>query len=149
MSKKAKILLILSCLALLIIIYIAITSESDVIKLEHKSIDNSGSKSINKTTQPTVSIEQLKAEYQEKVSVIMAKYLDLVEQEKLEINNLNEIREELLELKLSEDFKDLHINFILALDKMEDYLLNGDMEAKLGSEQLISDLLDDYSWLNT
>lgn len=140
MSKKAKFLLISSCLTLLIIAYIAFTSESGIIKLDKKVVEE---------IQPAILIEQLKIEYKEKANKIIVSYLDLLDHEKLEINNLNEIKARLLELKLPEDFKELHVNLVLAFDKMENYLLNENTEDELKSQQLIDELIADYSWIDT
>ncbi|MFA5317903.1 MAG: hypothetical protein WC323_00285 [Patescibacteria group bacterium] len=86
-----------------------------------------------------VDLTQLAENYKNKVKDIMPAYKEAIEginQEKLE-----ELRVQLLSLKMPSEFKDLHVELILLLDKLEQNYSSEEAQKKL--EEIISQ----YNWL--
>ncbi|MFH1523150.1 MAG: hypothetical protein ABIE43_05040 [Patescibacteria group bacterium] len=132
MSKKSKILLILLVIALLLILYFFIAQESNLTKNGGK-IDN--------------TLLDLKNNYKDEVSLILADYLMLVENEDVIITEIEQAKSRLLELKVPGEFKKLHLDLVFAFTKMESYLSEGDSNVKLESQQIINQAKASYGWL--
>ena len=138
MSKKEKILLFLLIMVLAAFLYLIITSESDVIK-------NKEAVNLEKDDN---YLEELRSNYKQKASEILSGYLELSEASNFNIEQINNIRNELLDLKVPAEYKDLHLSLILAINKMEDYLLTGVEQIKTESWQIINRARANYKWLD-
>lgn len=111
---------------------------------------------FSRKTEPTGESGQIKIDlglleknYKTQTKVILANYLRLAQdEESLNIEQVRQTREQLLALKVPTQFKDLHLNLVLALTKMEDFLTGGDREKKIASQQLINEAKANYIWLN-
>ena len=66
----------------------------------------------------------------------------------LTLEFINQTKNQLLALKMPTKYKDLHLDLILAMTKMEDYLEDGDEGKKAESEELIQQAKTEYEWLN-
>ena len=137
MSKKEKILLFLLIMVLAAFLYLIITSESDVIK-------NKEAVNLEKDDN---YLEELRSNYKQKASEILSGYLELSEASNFNIEQINNIRNELLDLKVPAEYKDLHLSLILAINKMENYLLTGVEQIKIESWQIINRARANYKWL--
>ncbi len=136
MTTKAKILIMLLSFSLLLIFYLILTSEP-----ANKSIQN------KKIISNSINSQQLETSYKEQVKPIMVRYSELIKGN-YTIDQVTQIKNKLLGLKMPAKFKNLHINLVLALTKMEDYLTNGENSQKVASQQIISQAKADYVWLN-
>jgi len=88
-------------------------------------------------------------DYKAKTKEIFSAY------EKLAVNNdfteekIEELKNKLLEIKgFQAKFQNFHLNFVLALDRMENYLKSRGGQGKNASQQIASQLKADYDWLN-
>lgn len=136
MEKKQKILIFLLLILFLLIFYLIFTSEyiepvNDFI--EPAKQDNS------------VLIED---DYKLKAKEFFTTYEDLIKNNTLTQENIIELKNKLLDLKVPLKFKELHIKFVLALTKMENYLNQKDDQIKGDIFQEVNQLKADYSWLN-
>jgi len=138
MSKKEKILLFLLVMILVTFIYLIITSESSIIK--NKETEN--------FKENDNYLEELEDSYKQKVSEILSKYLKLAEGSDFNIKQINDVRNELLNLKMPAKYKDLHLSIVLAINKMENYLLAGNEQIKMESQQIINQVKANYIWLD-
>jgi len=136
MTNKIKILIFSSLILLALILYLILTSDS-----------------VRPTDQATPQAEQAavlsEGDYQLKVKEVFKAYEELSRDNNLTVEKIAELKNELFNFKgLPAKFKNLHINFVLAMDRMEDYLKVNDQQARNASQQIISQLKADYSWLN-
>ncbi len=46
------------------------------------------------------------------------------------------------------EFKELHLNLVLALIRMENFLEDGNAEEKLISLEMVKQIRDNYEWIN-
>jgi len=139
MSKKANffIFLIIVLLAVLCLIIIS------------ETIQKSDQQQVNKNDNKNqVKNEQLENNYKEQVKLIFARYLELVEGESYSYEQISIIKSELLNLKVPTKFKDLHLDLVFIMTKMEDYLTEGSEAARTESQQLVSRVKANYMWLN-
>ncbi len=138
MLKKQKILIFLLGILLVIVLYLILTSES-----------------VKKTDQP----EQGQPAQQEKAAVLeenyqkMAKpifigFEELLSKDNFTVDKIIELKNKLLDLKVPAKFKELHIQLVLAMAKMENYLNQKKQEEKTDSLLMINQLKANYSWLN-
>jgi hypothetical protein len=137
MTKKIKILLVLSVVAISAVLYLIITS---------KPVNNNG-KQANKE-QVKVDLKKLEEEYKAGTKNILTDYSALLLSDNLSLEIVETDKNKLLGLKVPAEFKDLHLNFVLAVSKMEDYLKNGKDEDKAASQRMISEIKANYVWLN-
>lgn len=146
MTKKAKILTFFLVVLLILILYLILTSESV------KKIDNSDRSVQNKTTaqEPQNKVTALSDEdYKAKVKEIFTAYEKLFQGNSFTMEKIAELKNQLLALKgLPAKFKELHLKFVLALTRLEDYLNQKDQRGKNTSQQITNQLKADYSWLN-
>lgn len=138
MTKKAKILISFLAILLILILYLILTSESV------KKVDDSKIQPVKSTS--TILPE---AEYQLKVKEVFTAYETMAQEKSFTTGKIDELRNKLLALKgLPAKFKELHLQLISALDRMEDYLNQKDQQGKNTSQQIINQLKADYSWLS-
>lgn len=139
MSKKAKILIFLLLIFLALVLYLILTSES---------IEN---KKLTKQTNQTVKNENtasLEANYRSQAKEIFTAYGKLAQDNNSTADKVKQLKNQLLALSVPAKFKELHINFVLALVRLENYLSGQKQEEKNASRQIINQLKADYSWLN-
>ncbi len=137
MKKNEKILILLLSILFFLVLYLILTSESV--------------KQINNPEQQAkqTNLVQLEADYKPKAKEVFYSFDILIKNSSFNQENLAELKNKLLELKVPAKFKDLHIQLVLALTKMENYLNNKDEQEKIDSLQMVNQLKANYSWLNS
>lgn len=136
MPKKPKILIFLLLILFGLILYLILTSESI------KPADNS-----NKELKPD-NLAWLENDYKSRAGEFFTAYESLISHNNFTEKNIIEIKNKLLDLKVPIKFKELHLQFILAINKMENYLRLKDEQEKKHSLKAVNQLKADYSWLN-
>ena len=137
MTKKVKILALFLLILFILILYLILTSESV------KKIDNSSRPAKNQTTVLS------EGDYKAEIKKIFTAYEKLSQDNNLTTEKIAELKDRLLALKgLPAKFKVLHINLVLALDRMADYLKQKNQQEKNSGQQIINQLKANYSWLN-
>jgi len=87
--------------------------------------------------------------YQMEIKVILNNYLRQTQDESLiSVDDVSRTKNSILGLKMPVQFKGLHLNLVLAMDKMEDYLVDGDEKKLRESKELIKQAKKEYEWLN-
>jgi hypothetical protein len=125
MSKKLKILLFLSVIALVLFFYLLFTSEF----FKEETGKNR---------------EQIAVDYKISATRIVNNYSQL---ETVTVSEVKSTKDNLLVLKVPAELKDLHVELIMAITRMEDYLNNGNEEDLAESKKIINKAKMDYSWL--
>lgn len=140
MAAKNKILAFLLLILLVLILYLILTSEA-----------------VKKTSGPNQPAENKNVilseeDYKAKAKEIFSVYEKLALENSLTIDKVEELRNELLSLRISGQakpiFQKLHLTFVQALDKTKDYLSSKIEQEKLTSQQMMDKLKADYSWLS-
>jgi len=140
MPKKITFIILISALLL---------SACSITKQEANKENKSAEQDNNQQTDKPIDMGLLTKAYQMEVKVILNNYLRQSQDESLiTVDDVSRTKNSLLALKMPVQFKDLHLNLVLAMDKMEDYLISGDEEKLLESEKLISQMKEEYEWLN-
>jgi len=137
MLKKQKILIFLLLTLLVLVLYLILTSESV--------------EKINVTEQSQLveeKIAQLETNYQAQAKPIFIDYEKLAGENNITVDKITELQNKLLALKVPAKFKELHIQLVQALDKMENYLNQKKLEEKTSSWQMINQLKASYGWLD-
>lgn len=139
MTKKAKIIVFLLCLSVVLLLYLILTSEPKakfpqaIMKIEQNQL---------------TKVEQLEADYTREVKPIFAELVELINQQKYTNQEVSRLKQQLLNLIVPTKFKNLHLDLFLAIIKMENYLASGKSSEKIESQQLINQAKADYNWLN-
>lgn len=136
MIKKERILIMLILVFLLATVYLILTSKPI------QKIDQSRLASDNN------NIARLEEKYQAQAKNIFSDYEKLIANNNYTIEQITQIKNKLLNLKVPTKFKDLHINLILALTRMENWLINKNESEKIAGEQIINQVKTNYAWLN-
>lgn len=134
MPRKKKILVILLAVFLILTSYLILSSALIKNKLKTAVSDD--------------RLEARQSDYQEEVKRIFSDYEKLTLDESITIEKVREVKQRLLNLLVPAELKDLHLNFVLAISRMENYLNSRLMQEKNFSRQLINKLKADYGWLN-
>lgn len=172
MSKKGKILLILIVVSLSLVIYLIISSKPVIIKPDvntaREKITGSDGSKVGQ-----VDLQKLEDSYKGVVGAILADFEQLIiegfkitsttspEQEFITATTtaktenqqelsekISTLRNQLMEVKVPTEFKDLHLNLLLALNKMDSYLDDRNEEEGLAGLDLISQAKINYEWLS-
>jgi cell division protein FtsB len=136
MIRRRKILIFVLLIILLLILYLILTSESVVEPL------NLGQQI------KTAKTALLEADYEVKAKEFLAAYEKLVQNHELTSAQAKKLKDQLLNLKVPAKFKISHVNFVLALSKLEDDLGGKVEQGQNLGQQLINQLKADYGWLN-
>lgn len=135
MTKRAKIYIFLIFLVLVFILYLILTAEP---------LDKIKNLQLNYQSQKIADLEE---NYKVEAKQIFNEYLALINQAGFTQEQIGQIKNKLLDLKVPTKFKDLHINLVLALTKMEDYLTTGEQTKKTDSQQIINQVETENYWL--
>lgn len=96
-----------------------------------------------------VDLGLLEANYKIKTKLIFDNYQRLTQDpESATVDQIRLTREQLLDLKVPAKFKQLHLDLVMAMSKMEDYINNGDGQKLLDSRQLVAAIKTNNAWLN-
>lgn len=136
MTKKGKVLIFFLLLLLLLISYLILTSESPA-KLDSLS---------RQTKDEKIALSE--ENYMARIKESFLSFKELSEADGLTAEKITELKSKILALKVPAKFKELHINFILALTKLENYLIREDDREKISSQEMSDQLQADYNWLN-
>lgn len=137
MTKPTKILIFLLFIFLILILYLILTSASV------KKNDNVDQPAKNQAS--ALSDE----DYKMKAKEIFIAYEELAQDNSFTTEKIAALKDRLLAVKgLPAGFKELHLNFVSAMDRMEDYLREKDQPARDTSQKITNQLKADYSWLN-
>lgn len=142
MNKKEKILLILVIAALTVALYLIATS-SPVNNTKQSAPDNQAGEEGQ-----GIDLVKLEEDYEKEVKSIFADYLRLTAEADLDGARVKQIKNKLLALRTPTKFKDLHLNLVLAMVKMEDFFISGAAEEKVASQRLLSEIKANYIWIN-
>ena len=140
MTNKVKVLFFSLLILFALVLYLILTSES--------AKKNDGQNlPVNQTDGETTALPE--EVYQVKFKEIFIAYEKLERNNNFTVEEVDGLRNELLAIKgLPAKFKNLHLKFVQALDRMEDYLNRTDEQGKNASQQILNQLKADYSWLN-
>ncbi|MFA6306257.1 MAG: hypothetical protein WCV70_00185 [Patescibacteria group bacterium] len=136
MDKKQVTLIFLLAILFALVLYLIFTSGS---------IKEAG-KPAEQTKQDNSAL--LENDYKLKAKEFFTAFENLIKDSSFTEENITELKNKLLSLKVPVKFKELHIQFVLALTKMENYFRQKDEQEKSNSLQAVNQLKADYSWLN-
>ena len=137
MSKKLKILVVLLVIILALFLYLALTS---------RPLD--GGTGVKANNQSEEIREKLASDYKNSVNRVLFDYWQLVQAKDVTVEEGEYLKNRLLGLKVPVGFKELHLNLVMALTKLNNYLENGDEEEKEESGQMVSQTTAGYDWLS-
>jgi hypothetical protein len=141
MSKNFKILLFLIAFGITaILVWIIVIGQN--------SDDGFMEKINNKEkSEVKVDLEKMRKEYKEGIGEAFAEFSVLKDNADLTVPRVEKIKNQALDLKVPSEFKDLHLDFVLAMVRMEDFIQTGSEEAKTTGEELIEKIKGNYPWL--
>ncbi|MBU4347020.1 hypothetical protein L6249_03315 [Candidatus Parcubacteria bacterium] len=144
MANKSKIFIFFIIILLIIAVYLAVISKP----AKQDQAEKQNDAKTNNVVDAMLNLDLLKKSYKAKTKVILANYLRIAQDETINIESVKQTKEQLLSLKVPIEFKELHLNLVLALDEMEDYLENGDEADKRKSQEMIEQEKTKHEWLN-
>ncbi len=143
MKKFKKISIVFLAVLLLVVFYLIITTE----EVNDQMLLNIGNEDVVENINSESIIDLSQDDYKQEVSRYFSEYIKIQERDNITKNNLLEIEDKLLALKVPTEFKDLHINFILAISKMRQYLEDDDENKKKESENIITEIKLNNNWI--
>jgi Tfp pilus assembly protein PilO len=106
------------------------------------SSDNNNDQSRQK------KIEQIERDYQQQVRKIIVDYKKIMDANQITAENVFKIKQELLNSRVPTKFKDLHLDLVLALTRLEDSFVDNNQLLAEEGKQLINKTLANNDWLN-
>jgi len=169
MSKRAKILLILTSLALLLVVYLIFTLKP--VNIASQQQRETGQASLNsEPLKREVDAEVLSQDYQEAAQAIVNEII--IEQNGLKayagtstigqdaetasttdeftakaLERVGALKIKLMEIKVPLAYKDLHLELLLVLNQMENFITAREKADIEGSIKSLNSLAIDYDWL--
>jgi len=145
MFKKTNFIIFLIIIFIALALYLIIFS--DAIQNKEQQADEIDSENNQADLLKQTEIEQLEDNYKEQAKLIFTNYLELMQGGNYTKDQISETKNQFLDLAVPTKFKDLHLSLVLAITKMESYLLDSNEADKQESQQLISQAKANYSWL--
>jgi hypothetical protein len=136
MNKKTRnIFILFIVLVLLVSIYLLLSYESSDRPVAEEGIQQDAGAMAEKYT------GQLK--------FLVADYREAISNDELDTEKIKNIKNSILDLMVPAQYRDLHVQIVLALVKMEEFVKNKDQAYKIESSNLINEALANNSWLET
>lgn len=140
MSKREKYLLTLIATAFVALLVLVIYSNYQ------KEADKEGGSGAS--DERKASVEKMESDYRADAQRVMDKYENLIQETDFAPDKMRSIRDEFIALHVPTVYKDVHLNLILAFDKLIAAAATGSNNDKLASMQLISEIQKNNTWLN-
>ena len=100
-------------------------------------------------TEEKVDLGFLEKIYKKEVKVVLNNYLRQAQEPSLITKPfVNQTKNSLLALMMPVQFKELHLNLVLAMDRMIEYLDSNNENQLEESQKIIKQAKEDYEWLN-
>jgi hypothetical protein len=144
MTNKTKFFIFFIIILLIIAVYLAVISKP----AKQDQAEKQNDAKTNNVVDAMLNLDLLKKSYKAETKVILANYLRIAQDETINIESVKRTKEQLLSLKVPTEFKELHLNLVLAMDEMEYYLENGDEADKRKSQEMIEQEKTKHEWLN-
>lgn len=143
MTRQYKILLVLLAVAIVAVLYLIINSKpvNDV----EKQVVNEPQK-VEKVEK--VDLVKLENDYKENFKEIFTNYVLALQDMDLSVDKAVFIKKQVLDLRVPTNFKDLHLDFVLAITKMENFLTDDDEKEKEEGQRIVDEIKVNYEWLN-
>jgi hypothetical protein len=170
MSKNAKILFFLTLLALIVVLYFIFSTRPLTVGEVNKNVNTVKTNIQDKSNTVPTDQTAMENDYKKETKVILDEFEKTtnlaVENSSSSIrtsiasstsdssiaddlkNEISRLHDQLIEITVPNQFRDLHLNLVMAFDKMENYLNNRQTDEKITSLKLISQAKTDYDWLN-
>lgn len=132
---RKKILIFLIVIAVLLLAYLVLSSET--ILQNENSVDQN----------ILIDKEIMTSDYKRESARIISDYYYILSSKQTNIDQIRECKKKLLDLKVPSEYKDLHIQLVLAVTKMETYLLDKDEREWSESLEMINKAMADNAWL--
>jgi len=150
MKKEMKIIIFLFLTASVLFFYIFMNSRTVVVSQDSDQKNGEDKESVKKV----LSMNEIEADYKENTKMIFKDYEEIIgsnnnflgDNEKIE--KMNKLESDLMGLTVPAEFKSLHFNFVLALNKIESYAENGDEDDMNKGFSMIEDIKNQYTWIN-
>lgn len=130
--KKIKIVLSVLFVLLLVFSYFIFMYEKPVIDKEVVKVD----------------LVQVEADYKIETKNFVNNFSEIIKREDFVVDDIKILRDGLLDLKVPAEFKELHLDLVMAIIKMENFLENNYLEDGVASQEIIKKSLESYPWLN-
>ena len=164
MTKQAKLLLSLSGIAFILVLYLFFTSTPVTIKqTNYKQTARQAPVAV-----VSVDLVKLEANYKANVKKALLDYDQILveaglgSQDSLLLDetsfvagdhetlviNLAELKISLMDLKVPEEFRDLHVDLVLSLSYLKEALENQDDSARAEGLAMLRGARSEYSWLS-
>lgn len=139
MQKRKIIILIL---IFVLIVAVAIV----VLKLNKKSTDQQVENIAQQQEEPQVDLEKVSKEYQTKLKQIMEEYILLdagiaAEDYDLKIKNIQSTLDKLMNLTLTKEFKQSHLELVVALDELSRVYEDGDVDLIEQADEKLNEVI--------
>lgn len=163
MTKQAKLLMVLSGIAMLLVLYLFFTSTPVVIKQT-----NYQAREKVPAVEAPIDLAKLEADYKANVKKALLDYdqilieAGLASEDSLLNNETNfatgdhkalafdlaELKISLMDLKVPAEFRDLHVDLVLSLSYLKQALENQDDSARSEGLAMLRGARSEYSWLS-
>ena len=162
MTKQAKLLLTLSGIALLLLLYLFFSSTPVIIKQTNYK------QATKQAPAAPIDLVKLEADYKANVKKALFDYDQILVEAGLDAEdsllldetsfiagdhealavNLAELKVNLMDLKVPEEFRDLHVDLVLSLSYLKQALENQDDSARAEGLAMLRGARSEYSWLS-
>jgi ribosomal protein S15P/S13E len=153
MSQKAKLIILLLVISVAIFVYLLLTARVETVK--QVTTDYTAD---NQSSSTKIDLVKLESDYRAATMPLVQNYANILkqietatttttEQIKGLSDQINQIKSHILDLKVPSDLKDVHLNLILSLSKLNSYLNNKNQSDLEEAINLLKKILDQNSWL--
>jgi len=139
---KDKKMLLIFIIVLLVVVGIIFAANQDRRK---EFVSESAAGNQDKTKENNVKIEE---EYRSGVRKVFSKLVEFEKKDEKSTATISEIKTELLNLRVPKEYKNLHVNILFSILKIEQYVSGGNPKEKAESEQYINRAKEENPWLN-
>lgn len=91
---------------------------------------------------------EIEEQYKESIKHIFPELEDMNDANSLDNGKLQDIKGDLLDLKVTKEYKELHVNMIMAVDGYINFLDTGDKNQADNSRKIVMEIKRSNSWLN-
>jgi hypothetical protein len=160
MPKQLKLILGLSAAALFLVVYLLVSSQEVAVDRTGPSkspaqLAHNGEASAPPVVDPVVLENNYKSNVKSVMSEIDSLFMvksgsEISEDELAEApvaERLSELKFELMDLKVPEEYKDLHFSLVLSFSKIKHAVETSNEQAKIEGLSLLDDARKRYEWL--
>lgn len=94
-----------------------------------------------------VSKKEMRTEYEADIKNVTAEMEEALQSEQVPLSEVEEMKQKMFDMRVPGDYRDLHIQIVLAIDRLALFAADGEAASKAESRRMMDEVALKYKWI--